>query len=142
MRFQCVSFQVLRIDLVQALQRKRPNLSLDRVVFHQDNAPAHRAHDTQLDISLLGFELLPHPPYSPDLAPCDFRLFPQLKAQLRGQHFESVSDLKNCTMRVVKSFDSDWYTATFDQWVKRHRKCVETGGDYVEKVNRRLNFDV
>jgi len=52
------------------------------VVFHQDNAPAHRAAPTMLDISLLEFEVLEHPPYSPDLAPMDFRVFPEMKACL------------------------------------------------------------
>jgi hypothetical protein len=38
--------------------------------------------------------IVPHPPYSPDLAPCDFALFPKLKMKLKGQCFETVSDIQ------------------------------------------------
>jgi hypothetical protein len=58
---------------VQALRKKRPQLasSLDHVILHQDNAPAHTSQKTQLEIDLLEFQCLKHPPYSPDLAPMD-----------------------------------------------------------------------
>ena len=142
MFFPFVYFQVLKRDLVQALRRKRPQLDLDDVILHHDNAPAHRARDTELDIDLLGFSLLPHPPYSPDLAPCDFRLFPDLKKELRGQRFENSLELRSKSREIISSFSEDWFKVTFDQWVHRHRKCVATGGDYVEKVNWVLDFDV
>jgi hypothetical protein len=63
-----------QIDLVQALRKKRPYLvaNLDQVILHQDNAPAHTSQKTQLELDLLGFECLKHPPYSPDLTPMDF----------------------------------------------------------------------
>ena len=135
-------FQVLRRDLVQALWQKRPHLGLDDDILHHDNTSAHLALDTELDIDLLGFNLLPHPPYSPDLAPLDFRLFPDLKKELRGQRVETSLELRNKPCEVISSFSEDWLTLTFDQWVHRHRKFVATFGDYIEKVNRVLDFDV
>jgi hypothetical protein len=53
--------------LVQALRKKRPYLvaNLDQVILHQDNAPAHTSQTTQLELDLLGFKCLKHPPYSP-----------------------------------------------------------------------------
>ena len=69
------TLQVLRHDLMQAL-KKHPNLDPERIIFHQDNAPGHRTESTLLEISLLGFELLEHPPYSPDLAPYGLSSFP------------------------------------------------------------------
>jgi len=54
-----------------------------------DNAPAHRALATQKKLAYLGFQCLDHPPYSPDLAPSDYHLFPGLKKQLRVRHFSS-----------------------------------------------------
>jgi hypothetical protein len=86
-----------------------------------------------LEISLLGFETLEHPPYSPDLAPMDFRVFPEIKAQLRGRRFVSGLELQIETQRIVSSFDNIWYEDTYDKWVKRHRKCIALDGDYVEK---------
>lgn len=136
-----IMFHVLRRDLIQALRKKLPDLDLDRVILHQDNAPAHRAHSTLLEINLLGFELLEHPPYSPDLAPMDFRVFPGVKKMLRGQHFETSSELQRVTQKVVSGFSSEWYNDIFMKWIYRHRKCVATRGDYIEKVHRSLNFD-
>jgi hypothetical protein len=52
-----------------------PGIDLDQIILHKDNAPGHRAQSTQLEISLLGFETLEHPPYSPDLKPMDIRVF-------------------------------------------------------------------
>lgn len=87
-----------------------------------------------LEIGVLGFELLPHPPYSPDLAPMDFRVFPELKAQLRGTRFGSVHELNTASQRIVSSFDEQWFVDTFDKWIKRHEKCVLVNGDYIEKM--------
>jgi len=86
----------------------------DRIILHQDSAPAHRAKSTQLEISLLGFEILEHPPYSPDLAPMDFRVFPELKSQLRGKHFDSADDLVKHTQAIVSSFTDSWYVETYN----------------------------
>jgi len=59
------------------------------VLFLRDNAPAHRALATQKKLAYLGFRCLDHPPYSPNLAPSDYHLFPGLKKQLKGRHFSS-----------------------------------------------------
>jgi histone-lysine N-methyltransferase SETMAR len=57
------------------------------VLSSHDNAPAHRALATQKKLAYLGFQCLDHPPYSPDLAPSDYHLFPGLKKQFKGRHF-------------------------------------------------------
>jgi len=67
------------------LQKIRPHLAKKKVLFHHDNAPAHTS---ALEVVELGYEL-PHPPCSPDLAPCDFFLFPNLKKSVAGQKFAS-----------------------------------------------------
>lgn len=54
------------------------------VLFLQDNAPAHKSRIAMNTIHDLGFKTLDHPPYSPDLAPSDYYLFPQLKKNLKG----------------------------------------------------------
>ena len=73
-------------------------------------------------------------PYSPDLAPMDFKVFPEVKSHLRGHRFGSTQDLVTETMKVVSSFDEKFYLDIFNKWVHRHRKCVRTGGGYIEKV--------
>ena len=60
-----------------------------KILFHQDNAPSHTSAVAMAKIHELRFELLDHPPYSPDLAPSKFILFPHLKIALGGQRFSS-----------------------------------------------------
>jgi hypothetical protein len=49
--------------------------------------------------------IVPHPPYLPDLAPCDFALFPKLKMKLKGRHFETVSDIQRDLQAVLDSIN-------------------------------------
>jgi histone-lysine N-methyltransferase SETMAR len=58
-----------------------------------DNVPAHRALATQKKLAYLGFQCLDNAPYSPDLAPSDYHLFPGLKKQLKGRHFSSDAEV-------------------------------------------------
>jgi len=58
-----------------------------------DNSPAHRALATQKKLAYLDFQCLDHPPYSPDLAPSDYRLFPGLKKRLKGRRFSSDAEV-------------------------------------------------
>lgn len=126
-------FQVLRRDLVRALRRKRPELELERVLLHQDNAPSHVAAATRLEISLLGFETVEHAPYSPDLAPMDFRVFPVVKSALKGRKFDDFNELSFAAQNVVASFDRQWYIDIYEQWIERHKKCIASNGEYFEK---------
>ena len=99
--------------------------------------------DTELVIDLLDFSLLPHLPHNPDIAPLGLSLFPDQKKELRAQRFETSLELRNKAHRVIFSFSEDWFKVTLDQWVYRHdQKCLATGGDDVEKVNRTLDFRV
>ena len=128
-------FQVVRRDLIQTIRKKRPELSqqLENVIFHQDNAPAHTTATTQLEITLLGFDKITHPPYSPDLAPMDFAVFPHVKAELRGTRFSDFCELKRATLNAVRRLDEQWSKNIFNKWIQRHRKCIELDGVYFEK---------
>jgi transposase len=63
------------------------------VLFLHDNAPAHREIATEKKLAYLSFQYLDHPPYSPDLAPLDYHLFPGLKKQLKGRRFSSDAEV-------------------------------------------------
>ena len=65
-----------------AIQTKRPYLAREKIFFYQDNAAAHKAFETMTKLTELMCELLSQSPYSPDLAPCDQYLFPNLKRWL------------------------------------------------------------
>ncbi|CAC5366269.1 SETMAR [Mytilus coruscus] len=127
--------KVLRRDLVQALRKKRPYLAanIEQVILHQDIAPAHTSLKTNLEIDLLGFECLKHPPYSPDLAPMDFAVFPHIKSFLRGQRFDDLPELRQEVMNIILKMKTEQFEKIFDDWLKRCKKCVALKGDYVEK---------
>ena len=61
------------------LKEKHRRKVTKKVLFLHDSAPAHQALATQKKLAYLGFQCLDHPPYSPDLAPSDYHLFPALK---------------------------------------------------------------
>ena len=101
-------------------------------LFHHDNAPVHTSAVATAKLLELGYELLPHPPYSPDLAPCDFFLFPNLKKSLAGQKFQSNEEVIAATEAYAdlqKTYFSDGLKKLEHRWVK----CIKLKGDYVEK---------
>jgi [histone H3]-lysine36 N-dimethyltransferase SETMAR len=76
-------------DLNQDLIQKRPALvNRKQVFFLDDNAKPHRSKIVQMKIKELGWEALPHPPYSPDIAPSDYHLFLSMKSLLFGNKFD------------------------------------------------------
>ncbi|XP_073527124.1 histone-lysine N-methyltransferase SETMAR-like [Phyllobates terribilis] len=79
--------------LREAIKEKRRGKLRAGVLFHRDNAPAHKAAVAMATIQEAGFELVEHSPYSPDLAPSDFFLFPRLKEHLWGKRFDDNSDV-------------------------------------------------
>ena len=123
-----------RPDACTNLRKKRPDVNPEDFILHQDNAPAHTASATQLEIDILRFQRLRHPPYTPDLAPMDFHVFSEVKSQIRGVHFSSADELVHETQRKVSLFDPQWYRDTYSKWVTCHMKCIRTDGDYIEKV--------
>jgi histone-lysine N-methyltransferase SETMAR len=81
-----------------AVSRKRPQKRVAGAwALHHDNAPAHKAHSINVFLANHGIPVVQKPPYSPDMAPCDFWLFPQLKTVLKGNKFEDIEIKKNTT---------------------------------------------
>ena len=87
----------------------------------------------ELQANYQGSELLPHPPYSPDLAPSDFYLFPNMKKHLRGRVFSSDDDVKSAGNGVFASIDKSLFLVSLQSLEKRWNKCIAISGDYVEK---------
>jgi histone-lysine N-methyltransferase SETMAR len=76
---KAVYFSSLLVQLKDILKEKRRGRFTKCVLFLHNNVPVHRAFTTQKKMVYLGFHCLDHPPYSPDLAPSDYHLFPGLK---------------------------------------------------------------
>jgi len=117
--------------LARCIRRKRPNLQ--DVILHHDNARPHTAQATTAAIAAKGWSVLPHPAYSPDLAPSDFHLFGPLKDNLRGQKFDDDESVKVAVRAWVRQCSSDFFSDGFKNWRTRWEKCVTRDGGYIEK---------
>ena len=75
----------------------------------------------------MGIKTVPHPSYSPDLAPCDFWLFPKL----RGFRCETI-EMKEAVTKVIDILTQEDFQGAFEKLLERYNKCIATGGDYFE----------
>ena len=79
----------------------------------------------------MGIKTVPQPPYSPDLAPCDFWLFPKL----RGCRYERIEEMKEAVTKVIDTLTQEDFHEAFQRLLERYKKCIAAGGDYFEGVN-------
>ncbi|GFX83472.1 histone-lysine N-methyltransferase SETMAR [Trichonephila clavipes] len=103
------------------------------VRFHHDNARPHTANRTTALVERFGWEMVSHPPYSPDLAPSDFHLFPELKKNLGGTQFQTDEEVQNAVVNFLHGQAAEFYHSGLKKWVPRMQKCIQRNGDYVEK---------
>jgi len=76
--------------------------------------------------------MLPHPPYSPDLASCDFFLFPKLKTHLKGHHFVTVENVQTTVMRALNNISSEDFLHYYEEWQQCWNRCIRSQGAYFE----------
>jgi transposase len=73
-----------------------------------------------------------HPPYSPDLAPADFFLFPKRKSTLKGRRFQTIEEIQENAIRELGAITESTFQEAFQQWKKRWERCIASRGDYFE----------
>ena len=76
----------------------------------------------------MDIKTVPHPPYSPDIGPCDFWLFPKF----RGGHYETVEEMKEAVTKVIDLLTQEDFHEAFLKLLERYNKCIAAGGDYFE----------
>ena len=76
----------------------------------------------------MGIKTLPHPPYSPDLAPCDFYLFPKL----RGCRYETIEEMKEAVTKVIDTLIQVDFHGTSQKSLEPYKKCIAAARDYIE----------
>jgi len=108
--------------LLERVRWKRPEFWRNGSILHQDNAPAHIALSVKQFLANKNISVLEHPPYSPDLALCDFYLFPKIKSVPKGAHFVSVENVKAKTAEILNSLTEHNLRNCFEHW--RHRRQV------------------
>jgi hypothetical protein len=103
------------------------------IIILHDNARPHAARLTSEAIAKMGWEVLPHPSYSPDLAPSDYHLFGCVKVQLRGVRFETREAIQKVLHQCLRMAGTEFYRRGIFKLPERWEKCVQRSGDYVEK---------
>ena len=120
------------VDLLKKARKSKRKPRSEDLWLLQDNAPIHTSSQSTSTITTSGFNLLAHPPYSPDLAPSDFYLFSHLKKHLRGIQFNDKEQLMEMVDEFFSSKPTDFFENGFEQLVHRWRKCCEVNGSYIE----------
>jgi len=104
------------------------------MILHHDNAAAHRAQQTTFWLNDNGVHLMTHPPYSPDLAPCDFFIFNRVKTPLRGIRFGEPQEAVAAFQHQMNQISAPDWAICFQKWFKRMQKCIDCDGKYFEKL--------
>ena len=74
----------------------------------------------------MAIKTVAHPPYSPDLASCDFWLFPKL----RGCRYETIEEMKEAVAKVIDTLTQEDFHGAFLKLLEWYKKCIAAGGDY------------
>jgi len=119
----------LLVQLKDILKEKCHGKVTKGVLFLHDNAPAHQALATH---KKLAFQRLHHPPYSPDLPPSDYHLFPGLKKQLKGCHFSSDVEIIAAAETWLDGQPSEFFLSGLQKLEQQAKKCIELHWEFAE----------
>lgn len=120
--------------LRKRVARVRPGIARTWMLHH-DNAPCHTAVSINEFLTEKSIPVVPQPPYSPDLSPCDFFLFPRLKNHLKGRHFGTLDNIQKSVTDELKGIPAEAFQHCYEQWKQRLRRCVAAQGNYFEGDN-------
>ena len=122
------------IETLTAIKRRIERIGIrNETLLLHDKARPHTSAATRDAIQHLDISVLPHPPYSPNLAPSGFHLFPKLKEHLKGQRFSCEEEIKSAVRKWFQKQNTNFFKDGFQKLVQRWRKCIEVPGDFVEK---------
>jgi hypothetical protein len=109
----------------EAIQQKRPGRR-HGVILQHDNANMTKAAIQELD-----WEIIPRPPYSPDLAPSDYHLFRSLSNNLRGVSFSNDAELQNWLDDFLTAKPADFFKRGIGTLPERWEAVVNNKGEYI-----------
>ena len=93
--------------------------------FHQENAPVHNSILVTDYLTKMDIKTVAHPPYCPDLAPCDFYLFYKLKEKLRSCRYETIGEMKEAVTKVIDTLTQEDFHGAFQKLLERYNKCMQ-----------------
>jgi len=112
-KFYC---EVLR-RLRQNVRCKRPEMWKNgNWLLHHDNAPAHISLVVREFLTKNNVSTVPHPAYSPDLAPCNFYVFPKMKLRLKGRRFASIEEIQAESQQILNTLTPADFSECFLKW--------------------------
>ena len=117
----------------EAYRSKRRKIPIRSVLILHDNARPHTAAATQAKLEELHWTALDHPPYSPDLSPCNYHLFGPLKKDLGGKKFSSEKEVQDFVRVWLLTRPTSFYEEGIKKTASAMKKCVDNSGSYVEK---------
>ena len=120
--------EILRESRKRFLRKKPALFKLGLWHFHEDNALIHNSIFVTDYLTKMGTKRVSHPPYSRDLAPCGFRLFPKL----RGCRYEIIEDMKEAVTKVIDTLTQEDFHGAVQLLLERYNKCIADGGAYFE----------
>ena len=126
-------------QLRTAIREKRRGKLSKGVLLQQDNARVYICKVAMDAVERNGYELIPHPAYSPDLASSDFFLFPKMKKDIRGLHFRSDEEVVTAVEEWVNRKNPDFFSSGLMALEHRWSKCIIQEGNYTEKEEVDLN---
>jgi len=119
------------LRLCENVRRKKPQKWQNRnLIVHHDNAPAHSSFKVSQFLAKNNMTVIAHPPYSPDLAPCDLSLFPKLKLRMKGRRFDTTEEIQEESQRVLDTIPKSDFQRCFQAWQKRWDRCIRANGEY------------
>ena len=101
------------------------------VIFQHDNATPHTSLVTRQKLLRLGWKVILHPPYSPDLAPSDYYLFRYLQNSLNGKTFNDDEAVKSHLVQFFADKDQKFYERGISKLPERWQKVIEQNGKYI-----------
>lgn len=116
-----------------AAELNKKNPQHGQMYFQHDNARPHVANLVKAKLERLGWKLLPHPPYSPDLAPSDYHLFLSLSNDLAGKKFKNETELKQYLQSFFDSKPATFYASGIRDLPRRWQEVVDSQGKYISK---------
>jgi len=124
--------QLTRLN--RALKEKRPEWENrhDKIILQHDNARPHVHGSVKNYLERVNWEVLPHPPYSPDIAPSDYYLFRSMASALSEERFRSYEEIKNWLDNWIASKQADFYQRGIRVLPERWAKVVASDGAYFE----------
>ena len=118
---------------MHSVREKRRKLWKTRSwLLRHDNALIHNDLGIREFLAKNNIAVLEQPPYSSDLALCDFFLFPKLKEAIKGTCFQDLEAIKTAVMRELRAIPEKSFQECVEAWQRRLEKCIRAQGDYFE----------